>query len=84
MLAVAIADELNDSEQQGKEAGGKAAHGQHQREPAEVGVWTLMASDAAEAGEDECGCDGSGAEDQEASTEELTGVWLHRCESSSY
>src|SRR5260370_29877459 len=77
-LAAAVADELNSGEQQGEEAGGEASHGQHQREPAEIGVRALVTRDAAEAGEDERGGDGSGAEDEKAGAEELAGVWLHK------
>ena len=39
---------------------------------------SLVTGNAAEAREDECGCDDSGAEDKEACTEKLTSVWLHR------
>ena len=42
-LAAAVAEELEGGEQQGEEAGGKAAHREHQREPAEVGVRALSA-----------------------------------------
>jgi hypothetical protein len=73
-----VAEEFDSSQKKREEAGGEAAHCEHQGEPAEVGVGALMAGDAAEAGEDECGCDDSGTEDEEAGTEELAGVWLHK------
>jgi hypothetical protein len=38
----------------------------------------LVTRDAAEAGEDERGGDGSGTEDEKTGAEELAGVWLHR------
>ena len=76
-LAVAVADEFDGGEKKREEACGEAAHGEHQREPAQVCVGTLT-GDAAECDEDECGCDDSGAEDEKAGTEELAGVWLHR------
>jgi hypothetical protein len=78
MLAVAIAKKLDSSQKQGEKASRKAAHGQHEREPPEVGVWALTTADAAEACEDEGGSNGSGAEDQEAGAKELASVWLHR------
>src|SRR5271155_3496974 len=76
-LAVAVADEFDSGEEQGEEAGGEASHRQHESKPAEVRVWALT-RDAAKADEDERGGDDSGAEDKEAGTKELAGVWLHK------
>jgi hypothetical protein len=73
-----VANQFDGGEKKCEEACGKATHGEHQREPPEVCVGPLMTSDAAEAGEDEGGCDDSGAEDEETGTEKLAGVWLHR------
>jgi len=72
-----IADEFEGGQQKGKEAGGNAAHREHEGQPAEVGVGALV-GDAAEGREHQQDGDGSGAEDREAGKEESAGVWLHR------
>ena len=54
-LAAAVADELEAARTQGEEAGGKAAHGEHQGEPAAVGVRALAALIPPKTGEDERG-----------------------------
>jgi hypothetical protein len=76
-LAAVVADELERGQQKGEEAGGNAAHREHESQPAEVGVGTLV-GDAAEGREHQQDGDGSGAEDREAGKEESAGVWLHR------
>ena len=81
--AASVSDELERSEEQGKEAGGKARHRQHEREPAEVGVGALTTQNTSEAGEDERGGDDSGAEEEKAGAEKLAGVWLHKSDSGS-
>ena len=72
----AIADELDGGEEKSEEAGGQAAHREHEREPTEIGVGAMV-SDAAETDEDQCGGDDSCAEDEKAGAEKLAGVWLH-------
>jgi hypothetical protein len=74
--AAAVTDELNGSEEKSEEASGEAAHRKHEREPAKVGVGTLV-RDSAEADEDQCGGDDSCAEDEKSGTEQLASVWLH-------
>jgi len=49
-LALAVADEFGEGEGEGESAGGQASHGDHEGEPAGVGVRTL-AADAAANGE---------------------------------
>jgi hypothetical protein len=75
-LAAAVTEELDGGEEKSEEASGEAAHGKHEREPAEIGVGSLVC-DAAEADEDERRSDDSGAEDENAGAEQLASVWLH-------
>ncbi len=58
-LALVLTDELGDGQRQRQRAGGQAAHGEHQREPAGVGVRSL-ASTASEDGQREQRGDRSG------------------------
>jgi hypothetical protein len=75
-LATAVADELDGGQKQSEEAGGQATDCEHQREPTEVGVGTMV-GDAAETDEDQCGGDDSCAKDEKAGAKKLAGVWLH-------
>ena len=74
---MAVGVELGEGEQEGEEAGRKAAHGEHEAEPAAVSVRPLMA-DAAEDGQGKHGRGHSGEEDGGAGGEELAGVGAHK------
>jgi len=74
-----VSDEFCQAEEEGEGAGGDAAEGDDQREPASVGVWAL-AGDTTEDGEDEQGGDRSHEEDGGAGGEELSSISLHRDE----
>ena len=77
VLAAAVAEELHGGENEGEEAGGKAAQRQHQGEPAGVGVGALAAYPAEDG---ECGyrSENSDAKDRQAGAEEFSCVWLHK------
>ena len=75
--AAVLPDEFCDGENERQQAGGKAAHGEHQGEPAGVGVWALVTyaaeeRDGQQGGEDSCG------EDADAGAEKRACVWLHK------
>jgi hypothetical protein len=75
-LAFALADQLRDRQRQGERPHRQAAHRDHQRQPAGVGVRTL-AADASEYRLREQGCQHTRAEDGEAGAEKLARVSLH-------
>lgn len=77
MLAAEVGKDFHEGEGESEEAGGKAAHGEHECEPAGVGVGTLASDAAAEGGDVEDG-EESGAEYEESGTKDCAGVWLKR------
>jgi len=75
--AAEVSDQLCGGEKQGEDAGGKATHGDHQAEPASVGVRSLLADAAKDAVHERSG-DRSREEDDGACGEELARVGLHQ------
>ncbi len=73
----AVAENFRYGEDERQQSGGKAAHGQHQGEPAGVGVRALMA-DAAEERDGQQGGEDSCREDADAGAEKRACVWLHK------
>jgi hypothetical protein len=80
LSAAAVTHELCHSEDEGKEACGQASHGEHEGEPAGVGVRALM-GDAAEERDGQQGGENSCGEDADAGAEKRACVWLHRVRS---
>jgi hypothetical protein len=76
LFFVAVAGELGEAEQQRERATGEAAHGDHEEEPAAVGVRASV-GDAAADGVHQQGRDGSREEDAGAGFEESACVVLH-------
>ena len=62
LVALAVAGKFGKAKKQGKQARGQASHGEHQTEPAAIGVWPLVA-DAAEHREGQQNAKKSAAED---------------------
>ncbi len=75
--AAAVAKEFEGREEESEETGWDASHGDDEGHPAGVGSRALR-GDSSEGDEDECGCEGSDAEDEEAGAEEFAGVRLHK------
>ena len=72
-----FADELGQAEEEGEDAGRKAAESDDQGDPAAVGVWALMGY-ASEDSQHQQDGDRSYEQDSGAGGKELAGVWLHK------
>lgn len=77
LVAAEVAGQFGEGQEEGEDAGGEASHGDHEGQPAAVGVGSLLA-DAAEGEVHEQGRDDAREEDDGAGGEELAGVWLHK------
>lgn len=75
--AAIVADDLENSQEKGKRAGGKASHGEHEGQPPRVRVGTL-ASDSAEEDVNGDGAGEADSEDPKAGAENFARIRLEK------